>query len=208
MEKYLQLAPYVFNCNVCPTRCDGVSKMNYKFEDDVKFSEHYENQLIEYINTCTPLKAKKTTEKGYPDLEVIQADGKKFYIEMKVQRRTFMSVEKIIPQSGLKPSETVALNLSDLLRYFKLEETDQIQIYIFWVLLNRPCILGNKKVRFYYRLASELKTIWHNQRDDRKFRRKSGEGDEVAGQHLGVTVNYHFSLCELKEWSQKHNANL
>ncbi len=34
----------------------------------------------------------------------------------------------------------------------------------------------------------------------RKFTRQSGEGDIVDGQHMGVTVNYHFSLAELKPW--------
>lgn len=203
MEKYLQIEPYVFNCKVCPTRCDGVSKMSYQFQNDVNFSEHYENQLIDYINAFTDFSAKKTTEKGFPDLEVINQDGAKFYIEVKVQRRTFMSVEKIIPRSGLKPSETVALNLSDLNRYFELEANHKLQIYIFWVVLNRPCILGNDKAHFYYRLASELKPIWETQNDRRRFRRKSGDGDEVEGKHLGVTVNYHFSLKELKVWQQK-----
>ena len=42
---------------------------------------------------------------------------------------------------------------------------------------------------------------WFKQLNQRKFRRKSGEGDEVDGKHLGVTVNYHFSLKELKIWT-------
>ena len=194
MKKYLQIEPFVFNCKVCPTRCDGVSKMSYVFENDAKFSEPYEQQLINYINQSTPFKASKTTEKGYPDIEVVNRAGQKFYIEVKVQRRTFMTVENILPQSGLKPSETVALNLSDLLRYFDLEESQHVPIFIFWVLLNRPCILGNEQAQFYYRLASELKPIWETENNKRKFKRKSGEGDEVDGKHLGVTVNYHFSL--------------
>lgn len=204
MKKYLQIEPYVFNCKVCPTRCDGVSKMSYRFEDDVKFSERYENQLIDYINTTTPFSSRKTTEKGYPDVEVTNDNGTKFYIEVKVQRRTFMSVEKIIPESGLTPSETVALNLSDLKRYFELEETNKLQIYIFWVVLNRPCILGDEEAHFYYRLAAELKPIWEKENGRRRFRRKSGAGDEVDGKHLGVTVNYHFSLKELKVWRPKN----
>ncbi len=95
--------------------------MNYRFEDDASFSEHYEQALIRYINHFTPYKAQKTTEKGYPDIVVSNSKQQYFYIEVKVQRRTFMNVEKILPDSKLKPSETVALNLSDLLRYFELE---------------------------------------------------------------------------------------
>ncbi len=203
MHQYLQIEPHVFNCKVCPTPCDGVSKMNYVFENDAAFSEHYEQQLIAHINQFTPFKAQKTTQKGYPDIEVVNSLGQHFYIEVKVQRRTFMTVEKILPESGLKPSETVVLNLSDLTRYFELEQEKQIHIFIFWVLLNRPCILGEDESRYYYRLASELKPIWEREQQKRKFRRKSGQGDEVKGKHLGVTVNYHFSLKELKVWDGK-----
>ena len=56
--------------------------MTYQFEDDVKFSERYENQLIDYINETTPFSARKTTEKGYPDIEVSEESGGKFYIEI------------------------------------------------------------------------------------------------------------------------------
>lgn len=200
MESYLQISPNVFNCKVCPTPCDGISKMNYVFEKDVNFSEHFEQKLIHHINSSTVFKASKTTEKGYPDVKVETKNGATFYIEVKVQQRTFMSVEKFIPQSGLKPSETVALNLSDLLRYFELEQSDKLQIFIFWVVLNRPCIIPVDEERYYYRLVSELKSIWEQEKDSRRFRRKSGEGDVVDGEHKGVTVNYHFSLNELKIW--------
>ena len=93
MEKYLQVSPFVFNCKVCPTPCDGVSKMSYLFERDASFSERYEQKLIDHINTSTIFKANKTTFKGYPDVEVIDKNGFKFYIEVKVQQRTFMSVK-------------------------------------------------------------------------------------------------------------------
>lgn len=203
MENYLQLSPYIFDCNVCPTRCDGVSKMKYNFEKDADFSEFYEQKLINHINSFTKFKAKKTILKGYPDIEVVAEDGSIFYIEVKVQQRTFMSVEKHIPQSGLKPSETIALNQSDLTRYFELEQDNNLLIFIFWVVLNRPCLIPSNKEQYYYRLVSELKPIWEKEKQKRKFRRKSGEGDVVKGKHKGVTVNYHFSLKELKIWEQE-----
>lgn len=203
MENYLQISPYVFDCKICPTPCDGISKMHYVFEKDATFSEGYEQKLIDHINLVTSYKAKKTTKKGYPDVEVKDKEGKVFYIELKVQQRTFMSVEKNIPESGLKPSETVALNLSDLKRYFDLARKDKIIIFLFWVVLNRPCVLRTEKTRYYYRLVSELKPIWEEQKDKRLFKRKSGEGDIVDGQHKGVTVNYHFSLKELKVWDNR-----
>lgn len=177
--------------------------MNYVFENDAIFSEAYEQKLIHHINTSTVFKAQKTVIKGYPDIEVTATNGFKFYIELKVQQRTFMRVENIIPQSGLKPSETVALNLSDLLRYFELEKTHNFHIFIFWVVLNRPCIVSKNDEQYFYRLASELKPIYLRENEKRRFRRKSGEGDVVNGEHKGVTVNYHFSLKELKIWENK-----
>lgn len=200
MDKYEQISPFVFNCNVCPTPCDGVSKMNYSFENDASFSEYYEQQLINYINENTAFIAQKSKINDYPDVEVLTKNGFIFYIEVKVQQRTFMKVEKIIPQSGLKPSETIALNLSDLLRYFDIEKTNNVPIFIFWVVLNRPCITHSKNVQYYYRLASDLRLIYNKQLDKRRFRRKSGIGDVIDGTHKGVTVNYHFSLAELKKW--------
>jgi hypothetical protein len=201
MKNYLQISPYVYNCKVCQTRCDAISKMVYSFKDDLQFSEHYENNLIRYINDNTAFTAQKTIKKGYPDVLVRNSKGEKFYIEVKVQRRTFMTVEHILPRSGLKPSETVALNLSDLKRYFELVSSSKIHVFIFWVVLNRPCILGDRPVEFYYALVSDLKQIWQREKSKRQFRRKSGEGDEVEGKHLGVTLNYHFSLKELKRWN-------
>lgn len=200
MNSYEQLSPFVFNCNVCPTPCNGVSKMSYIFDNDASFSENYEQKLIDFINSNTQFKAQKCNIKGYPDVEIVAKNGFVFYIEVKVQQRTFMGVEKIIPLSGLKPSETIALNLSDLKRYFEIENQHKIPIFIFWVLLNRPCITNTKKVQFYYRLVTDLKTIYQKQLDKRRFRRKSGDGDVVDGVHKGVTVNYHFSLTELIKW--------
>lgn len=201
MEKYLQISPYVYNCKTCPTPCSAVSKMSYFFNRDLQFSEHYEQLLINHINVFTVYKAQKSTLPGYPDIEIRNTKGEIFYIEVKVQRRTFMTVENVLPNANLKPSETVALNHSDLLRYFYLAKSLRSYVFIFWVVLNRPCILGENEIQFYYRLATELKPIWQAHKNTRKFTRKSGDGDEVNGKHLGVTVNFHFSLNELKRWN-------
>ncbi len=200
--KYEWISENCFNCATCPTPCDGVSKEVYLFANDSAFSEHFENELITYINSNHDYKARKSPSHEFPDVEVSdKLSGEiSFYIEVKVQRRTFMSVEKILPQSGLIPSETIALNLSDLLRYFKLAEKNKLKTYVLWVLLNRPCILGEADKRFFYSDTENLQKIYENEKDKRRFRRKSGEGDVVDGEHKGVVVNYHFSLNELKEW--------
>jgi hypothetical protein len=203
MTKYTKIASFVYDCKLCPTPCDGQSKLNYQFEQDAQFSEYYEQQLIRFINNHTPYSAAKTTNHHYPDVEVWNKKGQKFYIEVKVQRRTFMRIEQTIPSAKLKPSETVALNLSDLMRYFDIMEKEKVPVFLFWVVMNRPCVLGEEKAGYFYRLADDLKKIWEAEKDNRRFRRKSGHGDEVDGKHLGVTVNYHFSLNELIRWENE-----
>ena len=196
---YIEQAPFVFDCKQCHTRCDGISKGLYNFEHDASLSEKYEQLYIDHINDAGKYKAAKTNEPGYPDIEIISPENKVVkYVEIKVQQRTFMSVEKYLPLSGLRPSETVALNLSDLLRYFEIESQTNVPCYIAWFLLNRLCLVSAGSFHLYYQSLSELKRIYKNEGSKRTFKRQSGTGDVVDGIHKGVTVNYHFSLAELK----------
>ena len=198
---HTMLSTYVFDCSVCHTRCDGKSKAVYIFEKDTVFSEHFENMIIDKINLSQKYDAAKCNEAGYPDVAVYNKNGQlSNYVEVKVQQRTFMTVKRILPESGLLPSETVALNLSDLLRYFTIFDETKIPISIVWVLLNRPCITTENAPLFFYQRIEKLREIYLENKDKRRFRRKSGEGDIVEGEHKGVTVNYHFSLKELLEW--------
>lgn len=141
---YKEVSNYIFDCISCPTRCDGKSKAVYDFEKDVAFSEAIENEIINKINHWYPnLFAFKTKQDGYPDIEIISKNSINraiAFIEIKVQSRTFMSVQRFLPNSNLRPSETLALNLSDLERYFKVFENEQIPTFIVWCLKNRPCI--------------------------------------------------------------------
>jgi len=195
--------PFIHNCSICKTRCDGKSKGVYNFKNDVVFAEEQENLIINKINKNPKYFAKKTSEAGYPDIEIFTKNHILIsYLEVKAQRRTFMSVEKILPQSNLKPSETLALNLSDLLRYFEIEQQTNIPTSILWVLLNRPCLINNNQTRFFYQRTTQLKKIYLQEKNKRRFKRESGKGDVVNGVHKGVTVNYHFSINELIEWKK------
>lgn len=192
---------FVFDCNSCPFRCDGVSKMKYDFGSDVEFAERIEKYVSDQVK-LSGLSCVKTVKDGYPDLEVYTSDGKFLcYIEVKAQRRTFMSVERILPEGNLKPSETLALNLSDLLRYFEILDETKKPVFILWALMNRPCIVPNEKVKLFYQNARRLKMVYEQYGDKRRFRRKSGSGDVVNGVHKGVVVNYHFSLNELRPFT-------
>ena len=203
---YIKLGPNKFDCNVCETRCDGKSKEEYNFQHDSDFSEQIENEIIKIINSSyRNLFAGKTSDKDYPDIEIKSKNNPTtslLFVEVKVQQRTFMSIQHYLPDSGLLPSETIALNLSDLERYFEIKEKEQKPIFITWCLINRPCINGlnpmNKK--FYSQEIDVLRKIrTADKNDSRKFKRASGKGDVVNGQHKGVVVNYHFSLNELFE---------
>ena len=199
---HIQLAPNIYDCSSCQTRCDGKSIGVYDFEKDVNFSETIEEQVIKQINKSNPnLFAFKTKKNGYPDIEIISKtsiDKPVCYIEIKVQSRTFMSIEKLLPNSNLKPSETIALNLSDLERYFKVYETEKTPLFIVWCLKNRKCINEKNTDLYFYQNIKELEKIRLNDKNNtRKFKRATGIGDVVNGQHKGVLVNYHFSLNEL-----------
>jgi hypothetical protein len=195
-----------FNCDTCLTRCDGKTVPQFDFEKDVLFSEAIENEIIEKINKEYPnLYAIKTKKDGYPDIEVRDQNDKTIcllYIEIKGQARTFMSVQRILPNSKLFPSETIACNLSDLERYFTIKDHEKVPIYLTWCLMNRPCITGSNKneKKFYTQEIDVLRKIRISDTfNNRRFRRASGKGDFINGVHKGVVVNYHFSLNELNE---------
>ncbi len=201
---YQQISPKIFNCVVCETRCDGKTVKQFDFDKDVKFSEGIENEVIDTINRNYPnLIAQKTIKEGYPDIEIAKRDNPISiiaFIEIKGQARTFMSVAKILSQSGLQASETIALNLSDLERYFAIKEKEKLPIYLVWCLMSRPCIVQTNSKLFFYQQLNKLQIIRNQDlNNSRRFRRSSGQGDIVNGQHKGVVVNYHFSLNELVE---------
>lgn len=188
---------YIYNCAECKIHCDGKSKGVYNFENDVNVSEEKENRLILEINKRNIVKARKCTISGFPDVELLLNDKIVALMEVKFQRRTFMLVKKYLPESDLIPSETVALNQSDLLRYFDINKQEKMPFYIIWGLEKRPCILPDDNVMFFYQNIEKLEFIYNKYKDKRKYRRLSGSGDVVDGIHKGVLVNWHFSLAEL-----------
>ncbi len=194
--------PYRHNCNTCTNKCDGKSKGNYIFSNDVEFSEFFEKRLILKINNSDRF-AQKTEIVGYPDVEVFKYKNGPLvcYTEVKAQRRTFMKVAEMLPESDLVASETVALNWSDLNRYFEIGREIDVPIYVLWVLAERPCVLGEKREMAFFQDLKVLEQIYNHYRDKRRFKRRSGFGDVVDGKHKGVVVNYHFSINELKAFT-------
>lgn len=193
---------YLFNCSQCLTKCDGKSLKKYHFLNDVEYSEKYEKALIKKINeNALGFFAKKTERPQYPDIEIYDKENGTIlcFIEVKAQRRTFMAVKKHLPHGNLIPSETVALNQSDLEHYIKQSKIESAPIFIMWVLSNRPCITGDT-TKFYYNHIDKFKDIFEFYKGKRRFCRKKGDGDVVNGKHLGVVVNYHFSLNELLDF--------
>lgn len=74
-----------------------------------------------------------------------------------------MKIRGMLPQSDLIPSDTVALNLSDLVRYFKIAGDEAgVPIYVLWVLLERPCILKGKKQDASTKIYKNLKAYTVN----------------------------------------------
>lgn len=183
-----------YDCNLCQTRCDGRSKSEYVFKDDVALSEEAEDWVLNQLATTMKLTVKKTVAEahGIPDIEILEDDSVIGRVEVKAQGRTFMSVRRLLPESSLLPYETVALNLSDLQRYIHIKSTDKLHLFIVWR-VRRPC-LGEG---YWGNEIGNLEEILMNIGSKRRFRRASTPSDYNDGIHKGVTVNYHFSLKEL-----------
>jgi len=201
MITYQRISNNIFNCKTCLTRCDGTTVPQFDFERDVAFSEKIEREIMDVLNKkYSNLQFKKTIKEGYPDIEIYHKNNSKKcvgYIEVKGQARTFMSIERLLPDSNLKSSETLALNLSDLERYCQIKDSDKLPIFLVWCVMNRPCLVLRNSKKFYFQDIDLLKKIRDNVGDSRRFRRKSGQGDVIDGVHKGVVVNYHFSINEL-----------
>lgn len=183
-----------FDCDICPTRCDGRSKSAYIFDDDVAASEAAEDWLAEQIAAVLDVDVYKAPaqRRGLPDLALIRGDRVLARVEVKAQGRAFMAVERLLPDADLRPYETVALNLSDIKRYAAQLRSSGVPTWLIWR-VKRPC-LGEG---YWGQNLEALIEIGNHYRDARTFRRASTDSDYVDGEHRGVTVNYHFSLREL-----------
>lgn len=183
-----------FNCDGCPTRCDGRSKSAYIFEDDVALSEAAEDWLAGHLADALAVDVYKAPprRRGLPDLALLRRDRVLARVEVKAQGRAFMAVQRLLPHADLLPYETVALNLSDIKRYAALYRMDAMPLFLIWR-VKRPC-LGEG---YWGQHIEPLLEIGNRYRDQRTWRRASTDSDYVEGEHRGVTVNYHFSLREL-----------
>lgn len=183
-----------FDCQLCPTRCDGRSKAAYVFEEDVALSAGAEAWLAEHLAVALGVEVRSAPpqRRGLPDLELLRDTKLLARVEVKAQGRAFMAVERLLPQADLRPYETVALNLSDIRRYAALYRAEGVPLFVVWR-VKRPC-LGEG---YWGHHIEALMAVGNRYRDRRVWRRASTPSDVVDGEHRGVTVNYHFSLREL-----------
>lgn len=189
----------VFDCRRCATPCDGTSKKSFNFQADTAISEIAESELSLRLNQFEFIQAQKVSDENahLPDIEIRKDDRVIARVEVKAQGRAFMAVNRLLPGGNLLPYETVALNRSDLLRYIKNFELENIPTFIVWR-IKRPCIPD----AWYGHDLVSLRKSFEKYGDKRTFKRRSTQSDYVGGTHKGVTVNYHFSLKELLEISE------
>jgi hypothetical protein len=189
----------IFDCKRCATPCDGTSKRSFDFQADTAISEIAELELSSRLNQIDLIRAQKVPDESahLPDIEIRKNDKVIARVEVKAQGRAFMAVNRLLPNGNLLPYETVALNRSDLVRYIKNFDLEQIPTFIVWR-IKRPCIPD----AWYGHNLEFLKKSFEKYGETRTFRRRSTNSDYVGGTHKGVTVNYHFSLKELLEISE------
>jgi len=189
----------VFDCKLCATPCDGISKKSFDFQADTEISASAEEELISRLNSFELIQAKKVSDDfaHLPDIEIRKNGMVIARVEVKAQGRAFMAIDRLLPSSNLLPYETVALNRSDLVRYFKNFEREKIPTFVVWK-VKRPCIPN----AWYGHSLEFLKQSFEEYGDKRTFKRRSTQSDYVSGIHKGVTVNYHYSLKEMLEISE------
>lgn len=189
----------IFDCKSCATPCDGTSKKSFDFQADTAISEIAESELTMRLNKFGALQAQKVTDENahLPDIEIRKNGRVIARVEVKAQGRAFMAVNRLLPAGNLLPYETVALNRSDLLRYIKNFEIENIPTFIVWR-IKRPCIPD----AWYGHDLETLTKSFEKYGDKRTFKRRSTQSDYVDGVHKGVTINFHFSLKELLEISE------
>jgi hypothetical protein len=160
----------------------------------VALSERVEQHLSSYLEVLLDVEVQKTPAipHGLPDLALLQGSQLIARVEVKAQSRAFMKVKAKLPQAGLLPYETVALNLSDFLRYIQLHAQEHVPLFIVWA-VKRPCI----GMGYWGQRIDVLQEVYRSYGNKRRFQRGVTQSDIVNGEHKGVTVNYHFSIREL-----------
>ena len=98
-------------CENCTHCCDGQSLNTYEKDEDAKRSEKVEAEIIDLINFQSHghLVCRKSAAPGQshtePDIEIRLAGQPDVIarLEVKYQRRAFMSVKRSLPNAGLAP---------------------------------------------------------------------------------------------------------
>lgn len=224
------------DCGSCNNKCNGRSNGVYPFEDNRKYSEKHEIELVNFINNLSDSKfyAKRNENNPLlpdkynyllPDIAVYYKENNNiaFYMELKCEKRTFMQIQgdKYCPNGDISPSEKVAANKSDFLRYFEFAKlpyeecretflretypkisgvTIKEPIYVVWLIEDRPCITKSTIKKYYcYQEIRILNEIYHEYGDRRFYTRNTGIGDfNESGEQKGVTGNYHYNINELE----------
>lgn len=189
-------------------KCDGTSKKQYKFDNDLRFAELNERMIMELItSTMKDVKdcVKLSHKDNSGDLKIIKINGEIEHAEVKAQTRTFMKAMNFLgDETGIPffPSETVAMNTSDFENYVDWQYNSGKRMTIYWCVYNRPCIVKKGQVAIFKADLNVLNNLYLrdiNKYKKRQFKRESGSGDvNEYGEHLGVTGNLHFRLSELE----------
>ena len=189
------------DCSSCTQRCDRRTRDRHDFQADADYAGTHELELAELLSGNPGFTARKTRRREYPDIEVIDTrTGKAVcYVEVKALRRAFMSVERLLPAAGLTPPETVELNTSDLLRYVRIHHRTGKKVFVLWRISERACLTPEGGYRCFFGDVEDLILIHARTMADRTYRRRTGSGDIVNGEHKGVVVNFHYSIRELTE---------
>ena len=181
-------------CHLCTANSKGV----YTFSGDLASSYDLVKELISLIHSETPYHCIGPEIHKNADIRVMDdQDDLVCRIEAKMLNdKPFMKVHSFLPGHDLFPKETIVVDLPKLNHYIdRTHQEKGIPTFIVWYLGRRCPDVGGITV---FQNVSILEQIKKQKGNGRFFERKTGRGDFVNGQKLGITGKYHFSICECR----------
>lgn len=183
-------------CGKC-TNCQGVSKLDYPFAEDLRRSNELVSEIMAFITRTTGFRCEETKTHKNPDINVLDSNDRLVCrIEAKyLGPEPFKMSRKFV---NLMPKETLVVDHPKLLSYFACKQNDRafgkdIPIFVVWK-FDRICPdVGGITV---FQEIDVLEEIYNSFGSHRFRERKAAYNDYQDGTKLGITGKYHYSIRE------------
>lgn len=180
----------------------GKQTRTYDKQNDIQSANFYENALMSYLrnigfNIIRGDDEKIGNDKGFPDLLVLDKDGKQIcYVEVKWNASPFIVVRSRLPRRECYEG-SLTLNPEKLERQYNLikKEITIPVFYAYWA--DFPCIKG-----IYF---TDIENIWDYYQGvglEELHDRRTGSGDFKNGKKIGQTKIIHPPILEMGNFEE------